>query len=85
MAGILAEIGGKPNIETCTFYVDSESEVKDLPTTTTHAKGNFADNPDFKMLPPIGSICIVGKSDTDEEETGGLIIYILFTDGWKKI
>lgn len=85
MAGILAEIGGKSNINTCTFYVDSEDEVKNLPTINTRAKGSFANNPDFKMLPCIGSVCIVGRSDKDDEESDGLIIYILFTDGWKKI
>lgn len=79
MAGTLLRIGDNPNINICEFCVDTVDEIQYLPTTTTKASGYFASNPNFDMYPPIGSTCIVGNGD------GDLLVYMLFSNGWKEI
>lgn len=76
MAGICSHFRGKVNVDLAEFVVDTEDEVRDLPTTTEKGKGVFEK---FDHLPPIGSICTVGN------EGGDLIIYELFSFGWKKL
>lgn len=79
MAGTLLRIGDRPNVNVCEFVVDTEDEVDFLPTTKEKASGLFAGRPDFDSLPPIGSTCVVGNKE------GDLIIYMLFSFGWKKL
>lgn len=77
MAGSLLRYAGKENPELCEFVVDSESELADLPSTTKIGTGIFENNPSFDSFAPIGSVCIVGN------EGGDLLIYMLFSFGWK--
>ncbi|WP_313069791.1 hypothetical protein [Lacrimispora sp.] len=79
MAGTLLRIGDKPNVNMCEFVVDTEEEIEYLPTTKKKASGLFNSSPDFDVCPPIGSTCCVGN------ENGDLIIYMLFTFGWRKL
>lgn len=79
MAGMLLKVGDSVNTNICEFCVDTVDEVSLLPTTTKSATGKFANNPNFSMNPPIGSTCIVGNGD------GDLLVYMLFTNGWKEI
>ena len=79
MAGMLLRMGDKPNVNIMEFVVDSESEIKYLPTTNSKGSGAFANNSSFNFIAPIGSTCIVGN------EGGELLVYMLFSFGWKKI
>lgn len=74
---MLLRIGDRPNINICEFCVDTVDEVQLLPTTTKKASGKFANDVHFKMYPPMGSTCIVGNGDED------VIVYMLFSNGWK--
>lgn len=76
MAGICMRYADKANTTLMEFCCDSVSEVSDLPTTTQHGKGVFAD---YKQCAPMGSTCIVGN------EGGDLLNYMLFSFGWKKL
>ena len=44
MAGMLLRVGDRPNTNICEFCVDTIDEVELLPTTTTKAKGKFAND-----------------------------------------
>ena len=79
MAGTLLRIGDRPNTNICEFCVDTVDEVQLLPTITKNASGKFSDDANFKMYPPIGSTCIVGNG-TDE-----VLVYMLFSNGWKQM
>ena len=79
MAGTLLRIGDRPNTNICEFCVDTVDEIELLPTTNKKASGKFADHANFKMYPPIGSTCIVGNG-TDE-----VLVYMLFSNGWKQM
>ena len=79
MAGMLLRVGDRPNTNICEFCVDTIDEVELLPTTTTKAKGKFANDANFNMYPPIGSTCIVGNNNDE------VIVYILFSNGWKQL
>lgn len=79
MAGILLKRGQLDNAALCEFAVDSVDDIQYLPTMTTKATGKFADNPDFARRPPMGSTCIVGN------EGGDLLVYQLFSFGWKSL
>lgn len=79
MAGMLLRMGDKPNVNIMEFVVDSESEIQYLPTTTNKGSGVFANNSNFDFCVPIGSTCIVGN------DGGDLLVYMLFSFGWKKI
>lgn len=79
MAGMLLRMGDKPNVNIMEFVVDSESEIQYLPTTTNKGSGVFENNPSFNFTAPIGSSCIVGN------DGGDLLVYMLFSFGWKKI
>ena len=63
----------------CEFCVDTVDEVELLPTTNKKASGKFATHANFKMYPPIGSTCIVGNG-TEE-----VLVYMLFSNGWKQM
>lgn len=79
MAGTLLRIGDRPNTNICEFCVDTVDEIQLLPTSTKKASGKFANDTMFKMYPPIGSICTVGNGDED------ILVYMLFSNGWKKM
>lgn len=79
MAGTLLRKGDKPNIQICEFCVDTTDEIALLPTTTRAGTGAFKDLPDFNVPAPLGSTAIVGNGDADLE------VYMLFTNGWKKL
>lgn len=79
MAGILMRMGDRPNINICEYAVDTIEEVELLPTTTTIGVGKFSEDASFKFRPPIGSTCIVGNGDEE------LLVYMLFSNGWKKL
>lgn len=79
MAGMLLRIGDRPNTNICEFCVDTVDEVSLLPTTTSRGTGKFADDASFKLYAPIGSTCIVGNG-VDE-----VLVYMLFSNGWKQM
>lgn len=79
MAGMLLRMGDKPNTSICEYVVDSVEEIGMLPTTTTNATGIFENDISFKTKPPIGSTCIVGNGSEE------ILIYMLFSNGWKQI
>lgn len=79
MAGILLRIGDNPNASVCEFAVDTEDEIQYLPTTQKKGNGIFENNPNFDLFPPMGSTCVVGNDGSD------LLIYMLFSFGWKKL
>jgi hypothetical protein len=76
MAGLCTHVGGRANTNIMTFCCDTELEIQDLPTMTEHGKGVFED---YKQTCPMGSECYVGN------EGGDLLIYKLFSFGWKKL
>lgn len=76
MAGLCTHVGGRANTNIMEFVCDTEDEVKDLPTMTEHGKGVFEN---YKQTAPMGSECTVGN------EGGDLLVYKLFSFGWKKL
>ncbi len=76
MAGILTEYGGRANVGIMSFVCDSISEIADLPTMTEHGKGVFEN---YKQCAPMGSTCTVGN------ESGDVLVYMLFSFGWKQL
>ena len=79
MAGNLIKYADRPNSNVAEYCVDTIDELALLPTTTTKARGKFANDVNFKAKPAIGSTCIVGNSE------GDILYYILFSDGWKQM
>lgn len=79
MAGILLRMGNNPNVNSMEFVVDSENEVQYLPTAEHKGTGNFKNDLSFSCCAPIGSTCIVGNNG------GNVLVYMLFSFGWKKI
>nr|WP_024835423.1 hypothetical protein [Clostridium sp. 12(A)] len=79
MAGTLLRFGDKPNVSLCEFVIDTEEEIEYLPTTKRKASGPFSGDPHFDVYPPMGSTCCVGN------ENENVLIYMLFSFGWKKI
>lgn len=79
MAGTLLYVGDKPNVNIMRFIVDSEDDIKYLPTTTSKGTGKFSHDSNFNMYAPMGSECIVGNGDSE------ILVYMLFSQGWKKL
>ena len=79
MAGNLIKIGNRYNTAICEYAVDEEDDIQFLPTTIEKATGKFADDPNFAICPPMGSICTVGN------EGGELLVYQLYGFGWKRL
>lgn len=73
MAGRLIE----KNTSGCSFIIDNINELDYLPTTTTKGSGQFEKSFDF--FAPMGSTCIIGNGSDN------VLIYALFSLGWKKI
>lgn len=76
MAGIITQYRGNVDANIVEFTIDSENEIQYLPTTTSVGTGDFSR---FDKTVPIGSTCIVGN------ENGDLLVYMLFSFGWKKM
>ena len=76
MALQCTKFGERYNTTLCEFVVDSEDDIKYLPTTTKNGSGEFEH---FNHTCPIGSITTVGN------EGGELLVYELFSFGWKKL
>lgn len=79
MAGNLIKIRDRINNNVCEYVVDTIEEVALLPTTEHKGTGKFAGNADFEILPKIGSTCIVGNGDDK------VLVYMLFSNGWKQL
>lgn len=79
MAGNLMRYANQFNTNVAEYCVDSVDEVSLLPTSTDDAKGKFANDVNFKLHPAIGSTCIVGN------DGGDILIYVLFSNGWKEM
>ena len=75
MAIICSEYGGQPNTVICSFVCDTVDEVNELPTTKKKGTGSFAD---FDHYANIGSTATV-NSDS------GVLVYMLFSEGWKQL
>ncbi len=76
MAGVCTQYYGKTNEPLYEFACDTQAEVQDAPTTVSGGRGVFAA---FKNPAPIGSTLIVGNGN------GELLVYMLFSSGWKQI
>ncbi len=74
MAGVLIRYANQET-GTSEFAVDTVGEVEYLPTTTAAGTGIFERYDKVKL----GSTCIVGNGSDD------LLVYMLFTSGWKQI
>lgn len=80
MAGSLNKRSNSYNeSNVCEFVVDTVDEVALLPTTTNKAKGKFAKDVNFQIIPTVGSTCIVGNGKDE------LKVYMLFSNGWKAL
>lgn len=76
MAAMCIRYGDRANCGIMEFVCDEISEVQDAPTTTEFGKGVFET---YRQTAPIGSTCIVGN------EGGDLLVYMLFSFGWKAL
>ena len=76
MAGVCTHYGDHVNVGLMQFCCDSIDEVQDLPTTSEFGKGVFEN---YRQCAPRGSTCIVGN------EGGKLLVYMLFSFGWKAL
>lgn len=79
MAGKLLKTGNYTDADIREYCVDTIDEVRYLPTTTTKGTGIFAGRPGFEHRIPMGSTCIVGNGDSD------VLVYMLFSNGWKPL
>lgn len=76
MSMVCTKFGGFSNISLCEFVADSVDELlSDAPTTKKKGTGNFAN---FDHYAPIGSTATVNNS-------GSIVIYMLFSEGWKEM
>lgn len=78
MAGIKSKYGNDYNTPISEYVLTDKAEIADLPTTTSDAKGKFADDVNFKNRPAIGSVAQVIDST-------GLAVYMLSSSGWIEI
>lgn len=78
MAGIKSKYGNDYNTPISEYVLTDKAEIADLPTTTSDAKGKFADDVNFKNRPAIGSIAQVIDSNS-------LTVYMLSDSGWVEI
>lgn len=79
MSGMLLRMGDRANTNIMEFCVDSKDEIDYLPTTTRKGTGIFSNNTMFDFIAPIGSTCTVGNED------GNVLVYMLFSFGWKEL
>lgn len=78
MAGIKSKYGNDYNTPISEYVLTDKTKIADLPTTTSDAKGKFADDVNFKNRPAIGSVAQVIDST-------GLAVYMLSSSGWVEI
>lgn len=78
MAGIKSKYGNDYNTPISEYVLTDKTEIADLPTTTSDAKGKFANDVNFKNRPAIGSIAQVIDSNS-------LTVYMLSNSGWVEI
>jgi hypothetical protein len=78
MAGIKSKYGNDYNTPISEYVLTDKAEIADLPTTTSDAKGKFANDVNFKNRPAIGSIAQVIDSNS-------LTVYMLSNSGWVEI
>ena len=78
MAGIKSKYGNDYNTPVSEYVLTDKTEIADLPTTPSDAKGKFADDVNFKNHPAIGSVAQVIDST-------GLAVYMLSSSGWVEI
>ena len=78
MAGIKSKYGNDYNTPISEYILTDKAEIADLPTTTSDAKGKFANDVNFKNRPAIGSIAQVIDSNS-------LTVYMLSNSGWVEI
>lgn len=76
MAVLCSKFGEKMNAVIMEFVLDTENEIQYLPTTEKKGSGDFEH---FNHTAPIGSIAVIGN------DGGELLIYELFSFGWKKL
>lgn len=76
MSILCSKYGNKINAPVMEFTVDSVDEVQYLPTTTEKGTGDFEH---FNQCAPVGSVALVGN------DGGDLLVYMLFSFGWKQI
>lgn len=76
MSMVCSKFGNSANIPICEFVADSVDELlSDAPTTKKKGTGKFSE---FNHYAPIGSTAIVNNS-------GSIVVYMLFSDGWKEM
>jgi hypothetical protein len=73
---LCSKYGNKINAPVMEFTLDEETEIQYLPTTTDKGSGDFAH---FNQCAPVGSTAIIGNNG------GDLLVYMLFSFGWKKM
>lgn len=78
MAGIKSKYGNDYNTPISEYVLTDKTEIADLPTTMSDAKGKFADDVNFQHRPAIGSTAQVIDSN-------GLTVYLLSDTGWVEI
>ena len=78
MTGIKSKYGNDYNTPISEYVLTDKAEIADLPTTTSDAKGKFANDVNFKNRPAIGSIAQVIDSNS-------LTVYMLSNSGWVEI
>lgn len=75
MAGTCIKMADRANTRFLEFVCDSTSDIQNLPTTNNAGVGDFK----YFKSAPIGSTCIVGN------EGGDILVYMLFSFGWKQL
>lgn len=77
MAAMCIRYGDRANVGIMEFVADTVDEcVNEAPTTTRKGTGAFEA---YQQYAPIGSTCIVGN------EGGDVLVYMLFSFGWKEL
>ena len=76
MAGICLRYEDRANIELMEFACDTIDEIDNAPTTTRGGIGCFEK---YANPAPIGSTLLVGN------DGGELLVYMLFSSGWKQL
>jgi len=76
MAIVCSKFGDHMNAIIMEFVLDAEDEIQFLPTTERKGVGDFDH---FNHTAPIGSTAVIGN------DGGELIVYMLFSFGWKRI
>jgi hypothetical protein len=76
MAGVCLRYEDKADLNLMEFACDTVDEVDDAPTTTRCGIGCFER---YREPAPMGSTLLVGN------DGGELLVYMLFSSGWKQL